>query len=62
MKTVRVRIAVAVHSSGEWRAYGSSGGDDDDKASAVRFHGDNTIRFVEADVAVPETIEGEVSQ
>ena len=66
MKTVRVRIAVAVNKDGRWATYCFSGNSD---ATNIRNAFDNSprgalISFIEADLPVPEaeTIEGEVSQ
>jgi hypothetical protein len=74
VKTVRVRIAVAMSCNGEWAAYGW--GDPDGNRSSERESSDNLaelmgdylcddIRYVEADVPVPvliedQAIEGEV--
>lgn len=64
MKTVRVRIAVAVDSDGDWNACGSRTTTDD---GAAQYAADTVgspyhVRFVEAQVPVPDvaTIRGEV--
>jgi|688.fasta_scaffold76576_5 hypothetical protein len=74
VKTVRVRIAVAMSGNGEWAAYGW--GDPDGNRSNDQESTDNlselmgeysldVIRYVEADVPVPvliadQSIEGKV--
>lgn len=74
MKTIRVRIAVAVASNEHWNAEGWSRTDksiarDSDMVQSVKnlfgnFNDNNvSISFIEADVPIPEsqqTIEGEV--
>lgn len=61
MKTVRVRIAVAISPAGRWYAYGSFRSSDEE-AAKVANAGDAVI-WVEADVPVPEgtaVIEGSI--
>lgn len=69
VKTVRVRIAVAVDASGKWHSSASGcgeGNSDEERAEwAQEFLDSNlpqAVYFVEADVPIPEpqTIEGEV--
>lgn len=38
MKTVKIRIALAVSKDGEWHAYGSSGVSDEGKRAIVDSH------------------------
>lgn len=72
MKTVRVRMAVAVGSDGKWTAVGNGHGpkrqaSDEDMSewalSDFPDGGDVRVVFVEAKVPLPvsETIQGEVS-
>lgn len=65
MKTVKVRIAVAVDSSGEWNAYGGSGGmsDADQMDLCVEPLAQGEARYwLEADLVIPKvpTIQAEV--
>lgn len=63
MKTVRVRIAVAVSEDGEWYAYGQSRTDDEDALYEVRSMMDGAAWIVEADIPHgPQVIEGRVSE
>lgn len=64
MKTVRVRIAVAVDEKCQWKAYGHWNAFDVDMTQQANLyvrHRQHVV-FVEADVPVPESpvIEGEV--
>ncbi len=59
MKTVRVRIAVAVNSNGGWWAAGTDmlKGDDATAAEAASRHMPHSVvHYVEADIPVPETV------
>ena len=67
-KTVRVRIAVAVGSGGDWCAHGADGESDRRLANDARCmlepgqQAGAHVRWVEADVPLPEAVavEGEV--
>lgn len=66
MKTVRVRIAVAVNERGEWHAFGGDFEDDwamDEAVANVSEDVRVAEHFIEADVPIPEpsTIEGQVT-
>jgi len=59
MKTVHVRIAVAVGASGAWSALGSTDTPDTDAAEIAADGITDTVyaqHFVEADVPVPESV------
>ena len=67
MKTIRVRIAVAMNEYCDWCAFGGSEWRDDDSMANEAFNEVSESRsqrcfFVEADIPVPEpeTIEGTV--
>lgn len=69
MKTVRVRIAVAIDKNGIWNCAGWKQTDkiiSDDYISAAAIDGIDSaeviVHFVEADIPIPEseTIEGEI--
>lgn len=66
MKTVRVRIAVAVTESGDWSACGGKGMlDEDCRSAALDGLGDgdiDSVHWIVADVPIPEStqIEGTV--
>lgn len=72
MKTVRVRIAVAVNADGKWSAFGHVGNKDAD-ARDIAFtnmsdyeENHDAVHFIEADVPVPQvpqpqTIKGEIA-
>lgn len=66
MKTVRVRIAVAVNSDGEW--YAKSGSKYEEEVMAMdamdSINNPSITYFVEADIPVPEAqvIEGRVCE
>lgn len=57
MKTVRVRIAVAVGDEGNWNSCGFTGADDQDNISfATETIEDSTFKvyWLEADLPIPE--------
>jgi len=59
MKTVRVRIAVAVQADGEWSSAGWSGREEDvylQQVAGENFEGEQPVQWVwvEADVPVPD--------
>lgn len=66
MRTVKVRIAVAIDPKGNWNACGGQGMPDDESMSlAVDAVADGEARyFLEADLAIPEapTIQAKVEK
>ncbi len=59
MKTVQVRIAVAVNSYGAWNAYGRECSDDDETmACVIEGHSGSISQFwITAELPVPEVVE-----
>lgn len=66
MKTIRVRIAVAVSHNGAWTAYGCSGATDGEKMGfAIDSTDGSEYRYwLEAALPIPEavTVEGAVTK
>lgn len=63
MKTVKVRIAVAIGRGGDWSAYGGSGQHDDisRRDAAMDVDEPHKCFWVEADIPIePQTISGKV--
>lgn len=65
MKTVKVRIAVAVDKNGGWGSCGWTGASDSDLQDAAYEQTPDTpilVTWVEAEIPLPQTVTGMVSE